>query len=650
MTIEASEAVHLRRASRARFITIALLGSYTLTLVAGIVFWQVPATRALLSGAVLFTASLIAALLAFVAWRSLARPANRVWLYIALAAALATMAHLVAAWWQGLSGSSALHFLWLASYGLLFASVAEAVYQDEHGSRTSFSLDIALMLTAATLVIVRWTPGAEAAARIAETNGTLLLIVFAPAIALAVLLLGAVLVTGPRQTYSWRVLAGLAGMIGAIAVSVLPQIAAGASCCHAGEWTTLAAIAVWVFAALASSAAWVDGERLMPAPTQERLRQFVAPTVAIVLATISFEVALNPLEPRVAVALGVLGALVAVRLSQLLNATRQQLAERRELAQTRALVEVTRALAGKNELDTTLQVVTQVAARVLNARAAVIELLNADGSMLVLRAAEGLPEHTIGMTFPVDASFTGWVVVHGEPRVTTQSTRDPYMTAASLQLIGDAPVAAMPLRYGDHLLGVLSCVGNRPFDAADVDLLRAFADQAALALEDARLFDQVRMLSVTDPLTGLANRRQLDRELKREFAAAQRGRRLIAAMFDLDDFKAHNDTYGHVAGDEILRRFGEALRVTTRTMNLAARYGGDEFCVLLADTNVEGTEIFTSRVKERFEQTMKEAGAAPVHVSVGIAEYTPDMKTPEQLIEAADRALYVSKVAADVNP
>jgi diguanylate cyclase (GGDEF)-like protein len=387
----------------------------------------------------------------------------------------------------------------------------------------------------------------------------------------------------------------------------------------------------------------------MPVPTRERLRQFVAPAVAIVLATISFEVALNPLEPRTAVALGVLGALVAVRLSQLLNATRQQLAERRELAQTRALVEVTRALAGKNELDTTLRVVTQVAARVLNARAAAIELLTSDGSTLVLRAAEGLPEEAIGMTFPIEASFTGWVVVHGEPRVTTQSTRDPYMTAASLEFLGDAPVAAMPLRYGDTMLGVLSCVGNNPFDAADLDLLRAFADQAALALEDARLFDQVRMLSVTDPLTGLANRRQLDRELVREFAAATRGRRLIAVMFDLDGFKTHNDTYGHVAGDEVLRRFGEALSVTTRAMNLAARYGGDEFCALLADTNIEGTEIFTTRVKERFEQTMREAGAAPVHVSVGIAEYTSDMKTPEDLIEAADRALYAAKVTAGSN-
>lgn len=649
MTIEAPGPIQLRRTSYARYITIGLLVGYGLTLIAGISFRQVPTITALLSGPILFAAVLIAALMALVAWRGLARPANRVWLYFCTAAALATAAHVVDARWQGPAGSSALHFLWLAAYVLLLAGVAEAVYQDERGRRTSFTLDVALMVTAATVVVVRWAPGVAAASSIADTNATLLLIVFAPVIGLSVLLLGAVLVTGPHHTYSWRTLAALVGMICALAISVLTQIAAGDSCCHTGEWTTLAAIAVWVFVALASTAAWADGDSVLPAPTHERLRQFVAPTVAIVLATISFEIALNPLEPRVAVALGVLGALVAVRLSELLNATRQQLAERRELAQTRALVEVTRALAGKNELDTTLQVVTQVAARVLNARAAAIELLSSDGSMLVLRAAEGLPEHTIGMTFPVDASFTGWVVVHGEPRVTTQSARDPYMTAASLEFLGDAPVAAMPLRYGEQLLGVLSCVGNRPFDAADVDMLRAFADQAALALEDARLFDQVRVLSITDPLTGLANRRQLDRELKREFAAAQRGRRLVAVMFDLDDFKAHNDTYGHVAGDEVLRRFGEALRVSTRTMNLAARYGGDEFCVLLADANTEGTEIFTDRVKHRFEQTMKEAAAQPVHVSVGIAEYTLDMKTPEDLIEAADRALYAAKVSTDVN-
>jgi diguanylate cyclase (GGDEF)-like protein len=174
-------------------------------------------------------------------------------------------------------------------------------------------------------------------------------------------------------------------------------------------------------------------------------------------------------------------------------------------------------------------------------------------------------------------------------------------------------------------------------------LLRAFANQAAVAIEDARLFDQVRALSVTDPLTGLANRRWFDRELEREFAAARRGRRLVAVMFDLDDFKVHNDRYGHLAGDRALKHFAEALNVSTRTMNLAARFGGDEFFALLADSDITGAQVFVQRVKERFSEIMQAAGNPTLTVSAGIAEFKPDMYSAAELIEAADRALYISK-------
>jgi diguanylate cyclase (GGDEF)-like protein len=174
-------------------------------------------------------------------------------------------------------------------------------------------------------------------------------------------------------------------------------------------------------------------------------------------------------------------------------------------------------------------------------------------------------------------------------------------------------------------------------------LLRAFADQAAIALEDARLFEQVHALSVTDPLTGLANRRQFDRELQREFAAATRGRQLVAVMFDLNDFKHHNDRYGHLAGDRALKHFAEALEAYTRAMNLAARFGGDEFFALLADSDRDGAFVFVDRVIHRFEAIMKESGNPVLKVSAGVAEFKSDMNSPLELVEAADRALYISK-------
>ena len=638
-----------RRSAQVRYISSGLVTAYVLLLFSTVVFWHSEMMQALLSGAFLLFSSLLATVTCYAAWRRLSRPTNSFWLLLLVASFFATLAEVSSMLPETAVHVPSLHYLWVASYTFLLSGIVVAVHQNERGRLTELALDVALVLTAAALVIVRWAPGAHAVLNV-DSAVTIFLVIFAPTVALAALLIGAVLVTAPQTTMPTSSVNGIATAIGFLAISAVPQIMNGSACCHRAAWTTFAAVGVWVGISYAALAAWSAGDQPMRAPAGERLRQFVAPTVAIVLATISIEAALNPpLGIRTGFALGVLGALVAIRLTELLNATRLQVTERRELAQARALVEVSRALAGKTDLDTTLKIVTQWAVRVLNARAAAVELLSADARMLELRAAEGLDESAIGMVFPVDSSFTGWVIVNGEPRVTSNPRRDPFISAETLKVVGDSPLAAMPLRFRERLLGVLSCIGNRPFDAADLELLRAFANQTALALEDARLFDQVRALSVTDPLTGLANRRQLDRELTREFAAAQRGRRLVAVMFDLDDFKQHNDKYGHIAGDEALRHFAEALHSTTRTMNLAARYGGDEFLALLADADTRGADVFISRVKDRFHRTMDAAGWPPLQVSAGMAEYNEDMKTPEELVAAADRALYAAKFDADVS-
>jgi two-component system, cell cycle response regulator len=244
---------------------------------------------------------------------------------------------------------------------------------------------------------------------------------------------------------------------------------------------------------------------------------------------------------------------------------------------------------------------------------------------------------------PVDASFTGWVVTNGKSRHTADPYSDPFVHTSSRPYLGSSPLAAAPLIYHTVPLGAISCIGRTPFNDDDLALLGAFADQAAVAIENARLFQQVHQLSLTDPLTGLANRRQLERDLVREFAAARRGRRLIAIMFDLNGFKDFNDRNGHLAGDEALRVFGDALSAETRAMNMAFRYGGDEFLVLLADSEIQGAEIFVERVRHRFPGADADEQRRELGVAAGYAEFVQTMRTPEELIAAADRALYQDK-------
>lgn len=148
-------------------------------------------------------------------------------------------------------------------------------------------------------------------------------------------------------------------------------------------------------------------------------------------------------------------------------------------------------------------------------------------------------------------------------------------------------------------------------------------------------------LAYTDELTGLPNRRHLNTFLAYEFAAAQRGRPLVVVMFDLDEFKRFNDRHGHAAGDEVLRGWAETLSRTTRRMNLSARVGGEEFVSVVADATVEGALVFVERARQGM--AARSFRGQTVTVSAGVAAYDPSMESMDDLVAAADAALYEAK-------
>lgn len=159
------------------------------------------------------------------------------------------------------------------------------------------------------------------------------------------------------------------------------------------------------------------------------------------------------------------------------------------------------------------------------------------------------------------------------------------------------------------------------------------------ALHRARA--EAEEMALTDELTGVPNRRYARLFLETEFAAAQRGRPLVVAMFDLDRFKDFNDRFGHQAGDEALRTFANVLRNSTRRMNLSARYGGEEFLSIVSSTDVPGALIFAERVRRIFAES--QSTAEPLSVSAGLAPYDPRVGSVDELVAAADDALYQAK-------
>ncbi len=568
------------------------------------------------------------------------------WIIFGLAATAQLAAQLAHLWDDAAVDSFAL--LNFISYLLFVAGLGWLLHQRDRARVFEIVLDAGLVILAFMVVVRRWAPGAQMVTSGEHPFAHILTAIGTPVLAGTTVLLSLVLVLA-RTDGRGRGVAVLLGSASlGLAGSTIPVVLGNSACCTVGDPTALFYVIGWSALGLAGAVAASAGidANIPPAAdiASRRLRLVVAPAVAIVIGAVIIDAAWHePLRDATAFALSLLGMLFALRVSQLLFATHQQSAQQIELTQSRLLVEVSQALAGRTDLDATLNVVTKCACRLLNARAAAIELLDESGQTLELRATHGLSRSAKNLRFDVATSFSGRVVREGRARTTMNPREEPDIHESSLRHLGSSPMAAAPLRFQNRPLGVLSCIGKYPFDANDLELLGALAAQAAVAIENARLFEQVRVLSLTDPLTGLANRRQLTKDLSREFAAAIRGRALVAVMFDLNGFKQYNDKFGHPAGDEALRKFAAALSISTRAQNTAARYGGDEFLTLLTDTNRAGAKVFIERVRSMFPGPDAENREKRLSVSAGIAEYTPSMKTGEDLVEAADRELYLEK-------
>lgn len=176
---------------------------------------------------------------------------------------------------------------------------------------------------------------------------------------------------------------------------------------------------------------------------------------------------------------------------------------------------------------------------------------------------------------------------------------------------------------------------ERIFEPEDWDVLRALALQAEMALRRVRLIESVRSLSLTDPLTGLGNRRHMEVVMAHAWAAARRGEPLVVMALDLDGFKEINDAQGHDAGDAILCAVASALRAEARGSDVVVRYGGDEFLVILPGGSTEGALALAERVRRRVD--------GRIGISAGIAPYAPEMEAPDHLVREADRRLYEAK-------
>jgi diguanylate cyclase (GGDEF)-like protein len=273
-----------------------------------------------------------------------------------------------------------------------------------------------------------------------------------------------------------------------------------------------------------------------------------------------------------------------------------------------------------------------------------IDATGAEGGRVSARRGSAEPlavAGSVGDVTDLDAAF-------GEAERRAEENRDGIGTAR-VDGTHVAAVAIWPREEGEPTHGVITVSrSGRPFGEDDHELLRSLASRASLALANVDRHDDVARQAVTDDLTGLASHGLFRARLEDEMRQAARYHHPVAiAMFDIDNFKAFNDTYGHQQGDLVLRRVAEVLSETSRESDLAARYGGEEMALILPHTDVEGAHELAERARLAIERLtvprLDDQGALSVTTSVGVA--SGDHGPGDTLVAAADTALYAAKRA-----
>ena len=327
------------------------------------------------------------------------------------------------------------------------------------------------------------------------------------------------------------------------------------------------------------------------------------------------------------------------------------------LAKTETLYRVAQNLIEGSSLEQTLQSVVDGVAEALPANGVSLITMNPRAKKIVhfVRGGEGR-DRVVAATFEeLWDGLAGYVMREHEPLISPANRpdeREGPQARARREATGAGAVMVAPLSYAGKAFGVLTAInqaGEAEFGRHDLILHEAMANQAAIAIENARLFEEVQRLAVTDDLTGLKNRRGFFEVARRELERATRtGRPLSALMLDIDGFKRVNDTYGHAVGDVVLRHLAERCRRAVRDIDLVGRYGGEEFAVLLPETDLKTALDVAERVRSSIGDTPfdTEVGPLPIRVSIGLALLDDDSEqTVESLLDRADTAMYLVKQA-----
>lgn len=317
-----------------------------------------------------------------------------------------------------------------------------------------------------------------------------------------------------------------------------------------------------------------------------------------------------------------------------------------------ALYEIVQTMGQSLNVQETLDLIISKTKRIVDFSTCVLFLIQPDDGQLVAVAAAGpYAEAVRGRRLPMGSGVSGSVALSGQPSGLGAPAGEDLLLllGPSARECALAHALSAPLVSEEGTVGTLTLyrTADRPFDADDARLVGAVGRQAAMAIKNARKYEQTRQSALTDQLTGLFNARYFFMQLQQELSRAERERQTFSLVAcDLNNLKQVNDQYGHQQGDRVLKIMAEVFNRHLREYDTCVRYAGDEFFVILPNTTNQEAAETVSRIKQALRDTsieMLPGRFVSLSASFGVATYPGDAKEADALIAVADEAMYSDK-------
>jgi diguanylate cyclase (GGDEF)-like protein len=314
------------------------------------------------------------------------------------------------------------------------------------------------------------------------------------------------------------------------------------------------------------------------------------------------------------------------------------------------LVDVGKALTSRLELEEVYRIAMEKISLLLKPSAWSLLIVDEEtGELCFEIAVSPVADKLQGVRLPQGEGIAGFVAEAGEALLVPDVSKDERFCGQIDKSVGfeTTSIVCVPLKTNDRTLGVIQLInalGKGQFNDQDLRILSTIADFTAIAIDNARLLERVQELTITDDLTGLYNSRHFQELLDYEIERACRLNTKLSLVFiDLDHFKQVNDTYGHLTGSRLLSEIGKTIGENMRQVNHAARYGGDEFVLLLPGAGNDSALGMIRNLQESFSRGnyVSDCGQ-PIKVtaSIGLATYPSNAPNKQELVRLADLAMY----------